>query len=197
MRRYGLMAALLAGVALVGAMSLSAGSVSSAAGSVSVAPREPGATMPLQGYAVKVYFSRHPVSDDRYGAVFALKRVSPTRGVATFALRQLLAGPTPAEASAGYYTEWTSSTYGPSSCGPLGFTLRLNRRGAAPDVGTATMQLCRRVRVPGIGASARMTTQVQATLLQFASVHRVVILTATKACFGDLSGLNRCLRPSL
>jgi hypothetical protein len=147
-----------------------------------------------RGYPVKVYFSRHPVSDDHYGAVFAVPRVAPTLGVATFAIRQLLAGPTRAEAKAGYYTELAQYYHGPSNCGPVGFTLRLNRRGAAYEQGTATLQLCRRFTTPGIGTSARITGELRATLLQFASIKRVAILTANGSCFGDLSGRNICLR---
>jgi hypothetical protein len=111
-----------------------------------------------------------------------------------FAIRQLLAGPTKAEVKAGYYTELTQYYHGPSNCGPVGFTIRLNRRGAAHEQGTATLQLCRRFTIPGVGTSARLAAEMHATLLQFASVKRVVILTANRSCFGDLSGRNICLR---
>jgi len=49
---------------------------------------------------VKVYFSKHPESDQHATAVFAVRRISPTRAVATFAIGQLLVGPTQAEANA-------------------------------------------------------------------------------------------------
>jgi hypothetical protein len=42
-----------------------------------------------------------------------------------------------------------------------------------------------------------MIAEIRATLLQFASLHRVVILTVAGICFDDLSGLNRCLRPTV
>jgi hypothetical protein len=142
-----------------------------------------------------VYFSRHPISDNQYGAVFAVRRVSPTLGVATYAIGQLLAGPTRAETKAGYYTEFTDYYHGPSTCGPAGFTIRLNRRGDAPEPGTATLRLCRRIHLPGIGTSARMAAEARATLRQFPHVRHVVILNAGGACFGDESGRNTCLRP--
>lgn len=168
----------------------------STASASGVIQRTPGATQPRSGYPVRVYFSRHPVSDDHYGAVYPVRRVAPTLGVATFALRHLLAGPTGAEAAVGYFTEWPQTLQGPATCGPLGFTLRLNHRGQAVEPGTATLRLCRRTRLAGVGASARMMAETRATLLQFPAVRRVVILTVTGACFGDLSGLDRCLRPA-
>src|SRR5438270_12711995 len=62
------------------------------------------AAPPARGYPVTVYFSKHPESDQRATAVFALRRIAPTRAVATFAIGQLLAGPTPAEARARYFS---------------------------------------------------------------------------------------------
>jgi hypothetical protein len=157
----------------------------------------PTASARVAGYPIKVYFSRHPVSDDRYGAVFAVRRVAPTLGVATFAIGQLLAGPTPTEARAGYFTELTQSSHGPSSCGPAGFTVTLNRRGPTYEPRTATLQFCRQFQLAGVGAEARIAAEVRATLLQFPSIGRVVILRSDGSCFGDLSGLNRCLRSVL
>jgi hypothetical protein len=146
-----------------------------------------------QGFPVKVYFSKHPISDDRFGAVFPVRRVSPTLGVATFAISQLIAGPGPVEARAGYFTEITPHYFGPSNCGPNGFTIALNRRGAMFEPGTATIRFCRFFALPGLGAGARITAEVHATLLQFSSIKRVVMLNRNGDCFNDLSGLNRCL----
>ncbi len=53
------------------------------------------------GYHVDVFFSRHPDSDTHPGAVFAVHRTAPTLGVATFAIAQLMAGPTPTESANG------------------------------------------------------------------------------------------------
>ncbi|MGH2503032.1 MAG: hypothetical protein ACRDID_11005, partial [Ktedonobacterales bacterium] len=39
-------------------------------------------------YAVKVYFAQHPISDNDPSRVFAVNRVSPTLGVATYAIQQ-------------------------------------------------------------------------------------------------------------
>jgi hypothetical protein len=62
------------------------------------------AAAPGRGYPVTVYFSKHPTSDENPTAVFPVWRLSPTRAVATFAIGQLLVGPTRAEARSGYYT---------------------------------------------------------------------------------------------
>lgn len=145
------------------------------------------------GYAVVVYFSRHPDSDNTPTAVFALARVSPTLGVATYAMRQLLAGPTSAEQSAGYYTPWTGALTGSSNCGGPDFTITLDHRGATPDPGVATLQFCRQTQIAGELAGARMTATADATLRQFTNIQRVVILNVAGDCFADLKGTNDCL----
>lgn len=145
------------------------------------------------GYAVKVYFAQHPASDDDPTKVFPVARVSPTLGVATYAISQLLAGPTAAEKSAGYYTPWAGALTGASNCGGADFTIALDHRGTTPATGVATLRFCRETQIPGELAGARMEATAKATLLQFANIKSVVILNYQGACFDDLSGLNRCL----
>lgn len=145
------------------------------------------------GYAVKVFFSRHPASENNPAVVVPVVRTSPTLGVATYALKQLIAGPTAAEQSAGYYTPLSSALTGPSSCG-ADFTLALNTHVNRPEQGTATLRFCRATQLPGDLSGAYITSEIQATLLQFPAIHRVVILSDTGDCFDDLSGQNLCLR---
>jgi hypothetical protein len=143
-----------------------------------------------------VYFSRGQASLDDPTAVFPVQRVSPTPAVATYALEQLIAGPTPAEKGAGYFTELTTVLHRsePSSCGDADFRLTLDKRGTRAEPGTATLQFCRPTTSPGIGADARITAEIKRTLIQFATITKVVILNLHGDCFGDLSGLNRCLQ---
>lgn len=89
------------------------------------APTAAATTTP-SGYAVKVYFSKHPESDSNFNAVFPVNRISPTLGVGTFAIKQLIAGPTSAEAAAGLYTELTAGLTGTSNCGGPDFTYTIN-----------------------------------------------------------------------
>ncbi|WP_376794928.1 hypothetical protein [Thermogemmatispora sp.] len=152
------------------------------------------------GYPIKVFFSRYPVSvesDPR--AVYPVQRISPTLAVGTFALQMLIAGPTPSERSAGLFSELNTMLSGPSNCTaplPVGgpdFTLALNQRGSRSEPGTATVRFCRQLTSPGTGADARVQAEITATLTQFSSIRRVVILTRDGHCFGDSSGLDRCL----
>lgn len=149
-----------------------------------------------QGYPVVVYFSRHPISDERPTAIFPVRRRSPTLGVATFALAQLFAGPTPREARAGYYTPLPGALHGTSNCGKRGFTIRLDRRGALAERGTATVRICRRTQLAGILDDARIETELTATLRQFPTIRAVVILDAQGHCFSNLSGRDMCLHPA-
>ena len=153
------------------------------------------------GYPVKVFFSKFPVSvETDFSAVYSVDRVSPTIALGTFALQLLIAGPTPAEQQAGYFTELNTLLSGPSQCStpaPVGgpdFTLMLDKKGTTTETGTATVKFCRSVTSPGIGADARVTAEINATLKQFPRIKKVVILTQNGHCFGDLSGKDLCLK---
>ena len=151
-------------------------------------------------YPIKVFFSRSPESLNAPSAVSAVDRTSPTIAVATFSIQLLIAGPTLSEQRAGYFTELNTMLSGPSKCAaplPVGgpdFTLTLNMKGPFPQPGTATVKFCRTLSSAGIGADARVSAELNATLKQFANIKNVVILTQDGHCFGDESGKDLCLR---
>jgi hypothetical protein len=153
------------------------------------------------GYPVKVFFSRFPESlTTKFSAVYPVERRSPTIAVGTFALQLLLAGPTLSERQTGYFTELNIMLSGPSHCSaplPVGgpdFTLTLDKKGPVTQTGTATVKFCRSLTSPGIGADARVTAEINATLKQFPRIKHVVILTGDGHCFGDGSGKDLCLK---
>lgn len=159
-------------------------------------------TVNPSGATIKVYFSRHPDSDSNPTKVFALTRTAPTTAVslhdkAANALEQMLAGPTTAERAQGYYNPFDGQIALQSYCSGAfrDFDLTLDHRGATAETGTATLQFCRRVDIPGELAGPRMSTMVSSTLLQFPGVTRVVILNYRGDCFDDLQGANACLNP--
>jgi hypothetical protein len=114
--------------------------------------------------------------------------------VATFAIGQLVVGPTGAEARSGYYTALAGIFHGPSTCGRAAFRIVLNRRGKIVEQGTTTLQFCRRRMIAGVGTAMRISAEIARTLTQFPSIKRVVILDYRGDCFSDLSGRNLCLR---
>ena len=138
------------------------------------------------GREVRVFFSRRPESDDDFTAVFPVTRTAPDAGIAAAALRALIAGPTPAEAVGGYFSELGSMLVGPSTCGGPDFTIRI-------DAGLATVRFCREISSAGIGQDARAQSALQATLRQFSTVQRVRLLGPNGDCLFDMSGENRCL----
>jgi len=153
------------------------------------------------GYPVKVFFSKFPESlNTSYSTVYPVDRISPTTAVGTFALQLLIAGPTLSEQQTGYFTELNTILSGPSNCSaplPVGgpdFTLMLDKKGPVTETGTATVKFCRSTNSPGIGADARVTAEINATLKQFPGIKKVVILTEDGHCFGDLSGKDFCLK---
>ncbi len=145
-------------------------------------------------YKVRVYFSKNPDSYNDPSKVFPVTRYSPTLGVATYAIQQLIAGPTPSEAAAGYFSEIHGKFTGSSNCGGADFKITLDHKGTTPAPGYATLQFCRTTSLPGDLSGAYITSEINATLKQFSNIKNVVILNAQGGCFDDLSGQNLCLK---
>lgn len=145
------------------------------------------------GIPVLVYFSKHPDSDSNPAAVFPVNRTAPDQRVATYAIAQLIAGPTASEASAGYYTPISTIFSGSSNCGGADFAITLNMKGPTPEQGTATLQFCRATQLPGDLTGSYIKAEINKTLIQFSTIQRVVILTQNGSCFDDLRGGNLCL----
>jgi hypothetical protein len=143
-------------------------------------------TATTTSYPVKVFFSRHPETDSNVNAVFPVNRVSPTLGVGTYAIQQLIAGPTASEAASGYFTELTASLTGASNCGGSDFTYTISG-----NVGT--LKFCKQTQLAGDLTGARIQAEIVATLTQFPNVTKVIILTSSGHCFNDLSGADMCL----
>jgi hypothetical protein len=157
------------------------------------------ATTPLptptaNGYIVQVYFSKQPDSYNDPNAVFPVQRVSPTAGVATSAIEQLIAGPTASEKAQGYFTELSGALTGASNCGGPDFTITLNMRATHPQTGAATLRFCRTLSLPGELTDARIKAEITNTLTQFPTITSVTIITREGHCFGDLSGQDTCLQ---
>lgn len=149
-----------------------------------------------QGYAVKVYFSKSPQSDQNYSTVFPVTRFSPTTGVATYAMQQLINGPSTTEKDLGYVSQVHNMIHGPSNCGGADFQLTLNVKGTTPQPGTATLKFCRSVsnQTDALLADGQMRAEINATLSQFPTIKKVVVLEDTGHCFADESGEDLCLR---
>jgi hypothetical protein len=156
---------------------------------------------PAGGIPIQVYFSK--VGQTDVSAVFPLARyVSSTADLEAFSIQLLIAGPTPTERSEGYFSELNGLFTGPSSgcdasnptIGGPDFTLKLDTKGTTPEQGTATLRFCRPTSSPGVGTDGRVKAEITATLEQFSSIKKVVILLQNGQCFGDESGANLCLR---
>jgi hypothetical protein len=138
---------------------------------------------PSTQYAVKAYFSKHPQSDNDPSATFPVGRFSPDAGVAQFAVAQVLAGPTAAEAQSGYFTPGIVLS-GNSSCGS-DFNVKLAG-------GVATLQFCRTTALKGAVSDGQLNAEFTATLKQFPKVTKVVILNQAGHCLFDASGQDLC-----
>lgn len=135
-------------------------------------------------YPVKVFFSKHPESDDDPTRTFPVNRTSPDSGVATYAISQLIAGPTSDEVKAGYFSQ-VAVRDDASICNGRDFTLTI-------ESGVATLQFCRTFEAIGTITDAQADQTIQATLKQFPTVTRVVVLSKDGHCQFDLTGEDRC-----
>ncbi|MEU8248191.1 hypothetical protein [Nonomuraea sp. NPDC048916] len=133
------------------------------------------AVSPPPAAEVKVYFSK---GFDIPGKVVAVTRKAPDRGVARFAVEQLIAGPTRAERRRGLHSELTGRLRGRSDCGGADFTVKIKR-------GVATLRFCRTVWGNGVGSDARVLHMIDTTLKQFGTVRKVVTLDKDGRCLFD------------
>lgn len=147
----------------------------SSSAQVSVSPR---------ATTVKVFFSKHPESDNDPSKTFAVDRTTRDSGVGKFAVAQLLAGPTTSESAAGYFTPGLDLS-GASDCGGQDFSLNISG-------GKATLQFCRASSLRGVVADGQLESELKDTLLQFPSVQKAVILNVQGDCLFNASGMNLC-----
>ncbi|HEY7834419.1 MAG TPA: hypothetical protein VIG30_12660 [Ktedonobacterales bacterium] len=181
---------LLAALSLAGCAATSANSSPTGTPGTATHPPPPAATSTsgATSIPVKVFFSKHPETDSNVTAVFAVSRVSPTVAVGTFAIQQLILGPTPSETASGYFTELTASLGGASNCGGPDFTYTVDN-----GAHSGTLRFCRPTTLPGDLSGGRIKAEITATLTQFPNVTKVIILNDTGHCFDDLSGGDLCL----
>lgn len=135
-------------------------------------------------YPGKVFFSKHPESDDNPALTFPVSRVSPDIGVGTYAIEQLIVGPTASEAAAGYFSK-VAVRDDESTCDGRDFTLSI-------DSGVATLQFCRTFDAIGTMSDGQADQTIKATLLQFPTVTKVIVLNKEGNCQFDMSGMNLC-----
>lgn len=150
----------------------------------SVSETKPADAPPI--YDVKVHFSKHPESDDDPTQTFPVDRTARDSGVATFAMQELLKGPTPAETTRGYFST-ARLRDGESTCGGKDFSLKL-------EDGTARLQFCKPFDHIGSVSDGQAESVIKATLDQFDSITKVIILNAAGDCEFDQAGDNRCLQ---
>lgn len=143
-------------------------------------------TSPPQSYLVLVYFSKHPDSDNDPSKTFSVQRTTQTLGVATFAIQEVLKGPTSSESSQGYFST-VALRNEPSNCAGADFTLSIIDN-------VARLQFCRPFDHLGVVADGQADSVLKATLQQFKSVKKVIIVNFQGNCEFDLSGLNLCFK---
>ncbi len=137
---------------------------------------------------VQVFLSHDPESFNDFTAVFPQPRTVPGGpGIIEQTIAQLIAGPTAAETASGNFSDFHNLIVpGPSTCKGQDFTLMV-------AMGVATIQLCHATSSAGIGQDARAQSEINATVMQFPGITKVIVLGSTGHCLFDESGLDLCL----
>ncbi len=135
---------------------------------------------------VKVYFSKTPASTTDPSKTFAVNRVSSDLGVAKYVVGELIKGPTAGETALGYFSK--VKVTGTSNCGGASFTITIS------EAKKATLKFCKDfVSEGGVVSDAQAQSEIEASLTQFPTITKVVILDKDGNCLFDQSGLNNCL----
>jgi hypothetical protein len=133
--------------------------------------------------AISVFYSKAPENELDFTAVVEQKRTTTRADLETFALEEIMKGPSSPEKTQGAQNPIALS--GSSNCSDKDFSLDITLK-------KATMKFCKTVVSNGIGDDARIKTVIEKTLSQFDTIDSVLILTKDGSCFGDQSGQNSC-----
>lgn len=133
---------------------------------------------------ITIYFSKSPESDDDPTVVFPVERQPEGENKIVSAIEAYIAGPTNAEAAAGYYSEFELS--GTSNCRGSFFTYTVDNE-------NITVKFCRTVVGLGTMADGRVLQTLKKTLSEV-SDREAIILDQNGDCLFDMSGMNLCLQ---
>lgn len=138
-----------------------------------------------------LYFRKFPEASDDFGYVEAVTRSTSRSDVATFLVEQYIIGPTAAEKATGLVSAFTLddgalSFETPSDCGGDDFEILIESQ-------VAVVRFCRFVSSID-DAGAYVNVPLRATLEQFSTVDKVVVLDVENNCYNDASGINACMR---
>ena len=164
---------------------------------------QPGATATSQptaasvpSHTIQVFFTKQPETGSTH-KTFPVTRTTTDSDVATFAVAQLITGPTDAEKAAGYSSalQGRMGAKGGTTCdGSADFAIKMDARGTTAELGTLTVTLCKDPTFQGnYLAWSQSIDQLKDTVLHLPGAHAVVMLTSRNTCYDDQGDGTRCL----
>lgn len=175
---------LFASINIVDSVPLMPGST----GRISFFPKSEAETLSLTPAKIDIYstdvflfnndkFSQAGISD----YTTPVERHTPRTDVATFALEEIMKGPTTVEVEQGlrptFGEEYFVTLSGNSQCGIKTFTLNID-----PDNYFAKVKFCKDVNFTQDLSMSLLTDQIRKTLIQFEKIHKVQILNKAGNC---------------
>lgn len=126
-------------------------------------------------------------NDDKFNqpgtAVYtsSVERFTPRNDVATFALEEIIRGPTTEEIDTGFRPTFGENYFailsGKSNCGIRNFTLSLD-----PDNYLAEVKFCRDINLTQNWSASLIAEEIRKTLIQFEKIQKVQILNKDGDC---------------
>lgn len=105
--------------------------------------------------------------------------------VATFAIEEIIKGPTPEEINQGLGQTFGTGKFvvftDSSNCSGRDFSINVTN-------GTATVRFCRSTQLTGDSSGYIVTGEFVSTLKKFSTVKKVVVLNKAGQCFNNMSG---------
>ncbi|MBP6994209.1 GerMN domain-containing protein [Candidatus Woesebacteria bacterium] len=138
-------------------------------------------------------------SDDKFnqpGTVVytsSVERFTPRNDVATFALEEIIRGPTAEEIEAGFRPTFGENYFailnGKSDCGIRNFTLNLDTENYLAEV-----KFCRDMNLTQNWSASLIAEEIRKTLIQFEKIQKVQILNKDGNCLdgSELTSTNDC-----
>lgn len=143
--------------------------------------------------SVKVYLFNNTLFNTTGSTIYwqPTLRTTLRNDVATFAIEEIILGPTETEKSQGF-----APSIGPdrfvtfidaSNCSGKDFTLNISQ-------GSAILRFCRATTLSGDMSGFIVSEQITETLKQFPEIQKVTILNKNGTCFNDMKGSGECTK---
>jgi hypothetical protein len=147
---------------------------------------EPTGTTVSEAIIKVALFNQTRFVNNQQDYIQDVTRKTTRKDVGTFAIEQIIAGPSASEKSLGFVPTFGTGTHvmfsGESSCNGKDFTLTIS------DDKVGIVKFCRQTMLSGDMSGGIVVSQITKTLKQFPTIKQVAVLNNRNSCFDDMKG---------